>query len=166
MNATIKDRIKMTATPTTGGGGSDVVITPTLLTGEKIADFEIDGESGSLYAPSQRLYSIFTRVIYQDTALGANPVNVPIPYIEDLSNYDMALVYYADSMDAFPFYGITIIPNKSPSELFYCGYGQRVNKTRFDNQSFTQTTVTAAGESGGYAPHVYQIIGVRLGVIV
>lgn len=35
-----------------GGGGSTVSITPILATGTKIADFEIDGDEGSLYAPS------------------------------------------------------------------------------------------------------------------
>lgn len=35
-----------------GGGGSDVEITPTLQSGTKIADFEIDGVSGALYAPN------------------------------------------------------------------------------------------------------------------
>ena len=35
-----------------GGGGSNVSITPTLQSGTKIADFEIDGVSGALYAPS------------------------------------------------------------------------------------------------------------------
>ena len=34
-----------------GGGGSTVTITPTLSTGTKIADFEIDGTPGELYAP-------------------------------------------------------------------------------------------------------------------
>lgn len=34
-----------------GGGGSEVTITPVLTQGTKIADFEIDSESGSLYAP-------------------------------------------------------------------------------------------------------------------
>lgn len=34
-----------------GGGGSTVTITPTLSSGTKIADFEIDGDSGELYAP-------------------------------------------------------------------------------------------------------------------
>lgn len=34
-----------------GGGGSTVTITPTLSTGTKIANFEIDGTSGELYAP-------------------------------------------------------------------------------------------------------------------
>ena len=35
-----------------GGGGSAVSITPTLSTGTKIADFEIDGVPGELYAPT------------------------------------------------------------------------------------------------------------------
>lgn len=35
-----------------GGSGSDVTITPTLATGTKIADYTIDSESGSLYAPT------------------------------------------------------------------------------------------------------------------
>lgn len=35
-----------------GGGGSEVTITPTLTEGEKIADFEIDGTPGELYAPT------------------------------------------------------------------------------------------------------------------
>lgn len=35
-----------------GGGGSEVTITPTLTEGEKIADFEIDGTQGELYAPT------------------------------------------------------------------------------------------------------------------
>lgn len=34
-----------------GGGGSTVTITPTLSSGTKIADFEIDGQNGELYAP-------------------------------------------------------------------------------------------------------------------
>ena len=32
--------------------GTDVTITPALESGTKVADFEIDGESGSLYAPA------------------------------------------------------------------------------------------------------------------
>jgi len=34
-----------------GGGGSTVTITPTLATGRKIAEYEIDGVGGDLYAP-------------------------------------------------------------------------------------------------------------------
>lgn len=52
-----------------GGGGSDVEITPTLQSGTKIADFEIDGVSGALYAPngggggSSEIYDDTERVV-------------------------------------------------------------------------------------------------------
>ena len=46
------DEVKITDVMGGGGGGSTVSITPTLSTGTKIADFEIDGESGELYAPT------------------------------------------------------------------------------------------------------------------
>ena len=36
-----------------GGGGSTVTITPTLESGTKIADYSIDSNEGSLYAPTQ-----------------------------------------------------------------------------------------------------------------
>ena len=48
--STIKDEID--AAGGGGGGGSVVDITPVLTEGTKIADFEIDGEEGSLYAPA------------------------------------------------------------------------------------------------------------------
>ena len=35
-----------------GGGGSDVTITPTLSTGQKLADYTIDGASGAIYMPT------------------------------------------------------------------------------------------------------------------
>lgn len=40
------------AIPAGGGSGSTVTITPSLSTGTKIADYEIDGVAGELYAPS------------------------------------------------------------------------------------------------------------------
>lgn len=39
-------------TPSGGGGGSTVSITPTLATGIKIAEYEIDGVGGDIYAPN------------------------------------------------------------------------------------------------------------------
>lgn len=38
-----------------GGGGSSVEITPSLVSGTKIADYEIDGTEGSLYAPTPQV---------------------------------------------------------------------------------------------------------------
>ena len=55
-----------------GGGGSEVTITPTLTEGEKIADYEIDGTPGELYAPTPEALpsTIVTKVQrqYNDTS--------------------------------------------------------------------------------------------------
>ena len=48
-------------------GGSDVSITPALESGEKIADFEIDGVEGALYAPDN---SGFFDVVTSETKIG------------------------------------------------------------------------------------------------
>lgn len=58
-----------------GGGGSDVEITPTIQSGTKIADFEVDGLSGELYAPmiqysnTEQVVGTWTdgRTLYQKT---------------------------------------------------------------------------------------------------
>lgn len=59
-----------------GGGGSDVTITPTLQSGTKIADFTIDSESGSLYAPTPEEITV-------SSPLSKSGDNISI----DLSNY-------------------------------------------------------------------------------
>lgn len=55
-----------------GGGGSEVTITPTLSSGTKIADYEIDGDAGELYAPTPEALpgTIVTKTIrkYNDTS--------------------------------------------------------------------------------------------------
>ena len=54
-----------------GGGGSEVTITPTLTSGTKIADYEIDSTPGELYAPDPEALpsTIVTKVLreYNDT---------------------------------------------------------------------------------------------------
>lgn len=55
-----------------GGGGSEVTITPVLTEGTKIADYTIDGDSGSLYAPEAEALpsTIVTKALrkYNDTS--------------------------------------------------------------------------------------------------
>lgn len=55
-----------------GGGGSEVTITPTLQSGTKIADYSIDQEAGSLYAPTPEELpdTIVTKALrkYNDTS--------------------------------------------------------------------------------------------------
>lgn len=150
------------------GGGSTVTITPVLESGVKIADFEIDGESGDLFAPSQTSYNILKHVLYTDPVRGTNPVNTPIVYDNDntLNSYDIIFVYYGDQLDPTEFFGTVIIPSLNLNDIFYCGYSGRVNRSIFNNDSFTQLSVSAPGEDYRHAPHVYKIVGVKLGAIV
>lgn len=72
-----------------GGGGSTVTITPTLSTGTKIADFEIDGTAGELYAPQGGGGGGYTR-----TELFKSSTNLAvwdasgITLSDDIENYD------------------------------------------------------------------------------
>lgn len=60
-----------------GGGGSEVTITPTLSSGTKIADYEIDGTPGELYAPTPESLS------------ATSPLSISSGVISiDLSDYD------------------------------------------------------------------------------
>lgn len=93
-----------------GGGGSQVSITPTLSSGTKIADFEIDGQTGELYAPtggsgSGHIYStseqivgtwynnkpLYEKTFYSDNAVQQNTVvdvsglNIEYGFIEHCS---------------------------------------------------------------------------------
>lgn len=82
------------------GGGSTVSITPTLETGVKIADFEIDGESGELFAPSQPTYGILT----DDIILWTNPTLTVasgiITLSDKLKNYDYFYFDYYSPNDS------------------------------------------------------------------
>ena len=54
-----------------GGGGSSVTITPTLESGTKIADYSIDGEGGSLYAPTPTEYSAGENISIENGEISA-----------------------------------------------------------------------------------------------
>lgn len=54
-----------------GGGGSTVDIDPTLSSGTKIADYEIDGVAGELYAPTPVTYSAGSNVQINNGVISA-----------------------------------------------------------------------------------------------
>ena len=56
-----------------GGGGSAVSITPVLTEGTKIANFEIDGDEGSLYAPAGGGGG--SEIKYYDTTMNSKTYN-------------------------------------------------------------------------------------------
>lgn len=74
-------------------GGAEVSITPTLESGVKVADFEIDGESGAIYTPSEvaGIYSstetlvgtyggqdLYRTVIVDETPLTGTSTNIDV----------------------------------------------------------------------------------------
>lgn len=54
-----------------GGGTTDVDITPTLLSGTKIADYEINGTPGKLYAPTPVIYESGDNIQIQNGVISA-----------------------------------------------------------------------------------------------
>ena len=54
-----------------GGGGSNVTIEPTLESGTKIADYTIDDESGSLYAPTPTTFTAGDNVEIENGVISA-----------------------------------------------------------------------------------------------
>lgn len=75
-----------------GGGGSTVTITPTLESGTKIADFSIDSETGSIYAPSSETViitpSIASGVKIADFTIGETSDSLYIPdinYVQEIT---------------------------------------------------------------------------------
>ena len=54
-----------------GGSGSTVEITPTLTSGTKVADYSIDGEENSLYAPTPVEYTAGQNVTIEDNEISA-----------------------------------------------------------------------------------------------
>lgn len=74
-----------------GGGGSTVTITPTLSSGTKIADFEIDGTEGELYAPQGGGGGG-----YSETTLFTGSYQTyqgEITLSDDMDNYDQIVIY-------------------------------------------------------------------------
>lgn len=70
------------------GGGSTVTITPTLSTGTKIADFEIDGTAGELYAPSGGGGGSYTRTALFESTTGWGVWDSSVTLSDDIANYD------------------------------------------------------------------------------
>lgn len=115
-----------------GSGGSTVTITPTLSTGTKIADFEIDGESGALYAPQGggggassltdlddvNINSAVNKDILEFDSSSQKWVNTPNPMLIN-SNYYTNPQLVGTWIDGKPLYEFTLVANYSNSADIY-----------------------------------------------
>lgn len=87
-----------------GGGGSDVVVDPTITSGTKIADITVDGDTSSLYAPEVSLtyaeYMALTEqeknngTTYYITDMDAGSINIFAPVI--YSKYEKQIGTWID----------------------------------------------------------------------
>lgn len=87
-----------------GGGGSDVVVNPTITSGTKIADITVDGDTSSLYAPEVSLtyaeYMALTEqeknngTTYYITDMDAGSINIFTPVI--YSKYERKIGVWID----------------------------------------------------------------------
>lgn len=77
------------------GGGSTVSITPVYDSGTKIADYEIDGESGEIYIPSNNIpiQTLYTRQFNTN-----NPSVITLS--ESFNNFDLILFYFTKRDDS------------------------------------------------------------------
>lgn len=72
-----------------GGGGSEVTITPTLTSGTKIADYEIDGIPDELFAPSPEALTAQAPLSISSGVISIDLSNYPTN--SDLNNYQEKL---------------------------------------------------------------------------
>ncbi len=127
-----------------GGGGSNVSITPTLQSGTKIADFEIDGEPGELYAPSGGggggggNVNGKADLIYR--AVDTSFVDIAF----DISKYDLYIINASDSLSqSGETYTVTRESLKYylDNSISFCGWPYRSSSTN----ALIQYIVTANG---------------------
>lgn len=151
-----------------GGGGSDVEITPTLQSGTKIADFEIDGVSGELYAPSGGggggggNGNGKIDLVYR--AVDTNFVDIAF----DISKYDLYIINASDSLaQSGETYTVTreTLKYYLDNSIAFCGWPYRGSSAN----ALIQYLVTANGfEADDHALGfvITSIYGINTGTIL
>lgn len=103
-----------------GGGGSVVTITPALLSGTKVADFSIDGVTGSLYAPTAI-----------DTLSGLTDISITTPTDGQALIYDATTQKWKNatiSSGSSSLSGLTDVSLSSPTNGQVLKYNSSTNK--------------------------------------
>lgn len=148
-------------------GAPDVSITPTLESGEKIADFSIGEEEGVLYAPTIPPIpdGVQYKVLYEDAA-GFSGDSQSVTLTDYLENYDvvMALVNaYSGTDDGNRYYTPLVGVFADSERVKVVGF---FGSLRYFSLQGTPETLTCSGyaSSGGEAGvivKVFKIIGYK-----
>lgn len=148
-----------------GGGGSDVEITPTLQSGTKIADFEIDGVSGALYAPSGGggggggSSQTIADVLWSGTATPST-TGTDITLSHAISDYDFIVFTVNQSGSAYDSVVVIAVNELTVGESYIeTGYGGSQMDVFFDYTS--DTTINIKSSASAYLTTYTKITGLK-----
>lgn len=147
------------------GGGSDVEITPTLQSGTKIADFEIDGVSGALYAPSGGggggggSSQTIADVLWSGTATPST-TGTDITLSHAISDYDFIVFTVNQSGSAYDSVVVIAVNELTVGESYIeTGYGGSQMDVFFDYTS--DTTINIKSSVSAYLTTYTKITGLK-----
>jgi hypothetical protein len=149
------------------GGGSTVTITPTLQSGEKLADYSIDGTAGAIYAPPVLDYysnvehvvgewidgrEVFEKTIIADTSSTSGATIAELTdadMVVDLRSYGyiestkqvLPLPYYTSSTDRAMVYSVGNEVKSNATATFVSDYAKYIITVRYVKSS-TRTKTT------------------------
>lgn len=148
-----------------GGGGSNVSITPTLQSGTKIADFEIDGVSGALYAPSGGggggggSSQTIADVLWSGTATPST-TGTDITLSHAISDYDFIVFTVNQSGSAYDSVVVIAVNELTVGESYIeTGYGGSQMDVFFDYTS--DTTINIKSSDSAYLTTYTKITGLK-----
>lgn len=176
ISGNIESRRGVNGDLTNGGGGSTVSITPVLESGVKIADFEIDGESGEIFAPSPVRYNLIKTNLWNYKTDNNNNIALSTGtyYLHDnINNYDMIVIELAshigDMTPGSAWNGSAFI-TLYPYMLNNAYYPNRVNISTFDTRSsnyeIKDNYITKRIDNESNINGLINVWGVKLGAIV
>ena len=148
-----------------GGGGSNVSITPTLQSGTKIADFEIDGVSGALYAPSGGggggggSSQTIADVLWSGTATPST-TGTDITLSHAISDYDFIVFTVNQSGSAYDSVVVIAVNELTVGESYIeTGFGGSQMDVFFDYTS--DTTINIKSSASAYLTTYTKITGLK-----
>lgn len=147
-----------------GGGGSNVEITPTLQSGTKIADFEIDGVSGALYAPSGGggggggSSQTIADVLWSGSATPST-TGTDITLSHAISDYDF-IVFTVNQNSGYDSIVVIAVNELTVGESYIeTGYGGSSMDVSFDYTS--DTTINIKSSASAYLTTYTKITGLK-----
>lgn len=139
------------------GGGSTVTIDPVYNSGVKIADYEIDGETGEIYTPNYPEYSETVLYTYsgstRQTTLNLN---------DSITNYKAIIITFGWTYGGTNFETVDTVPtSKIDSGMFICTGGEGRYNYISKGVDYSEIILATAAGSWDGASIIREIRGVK-----